>query len=130
MVLYFQNTHLTSLDRASATTFLLQEICWMSVINSEMNDKCRCCLADQGSVTFDITCVIGLWSVNATKRRPSRKKRKCLIPRNNSNSSRSNALYLVSGVVNFLLKNANVCHLPLISCSKISAYCLVGGVDC
>ena len=77
------------LDNASATTLVSPEMCWIFVVYSEMNDKCRCCLPDQGSVTLAIAWVIGLWSVNATNWRPSRKYRKCLIPRYNGNNSRS-----------------------------------------
>ena len=36
----------TGRDRASATTFWEPERCRMSVVNSEMKDRCRVCLGD------------------------------------------------------------------------------------
>ena len=48
------------------------------------------------SELLDIQNVSGLWSVKAVNCLPSRKIRKCLMPRYNTRSSRSKALYFVS----------------------------------
>ncbi len=63
------------LESASATTFSLPARCRRSVVNSETNARCRCCLADQGGDTRVMAATRGRWSVKMVKGRPSSMKR-------------------------------------------------------
>ena len=69
------------LDKESATKLDFPWMCRISVVNSEMYERWRCCRPDHASVDLDIQNVKGLWSVKAVNCLPSRKNRKCLMPR-------------------------------------------------
>ena len=93
-------------DNASAASLSHPDMCLISQVNSEMNDKCLDCLGDFSvSAFYDV--VRSLWSVWMWNDLPSRKYLKCRIASYIANNSRSNVLYRVCAGVNFLEKNAN-----------------------
>ena len=87
---------ITTLERQSATTLYLPDICSIAVVNDEINDKCRCCRAVQKSYTLNISSTNGLWSVNIVLKYVNNKNLNYRIANNRANITRSNLLYVRS----------------------------------
>lgn len=81
-----------------------------------MNDRCHCCMVDQGVKVLNKACLRGLGSLNKTNCLILSRNQKLWRAEYSANSSLPNAKYLDSAGESLLEKKARGAHEPATSC--------------